>query len=101
MKRETLIKLINDNEDVVTLLYSIVSAAKCGHTKGDLMKLAIGEGQNADVSLPQSFVDDMAEWQVNPFSYVMDFTDDTFGKPVNLHERIWNQLMETIKKTEL
>ncbi len=102
-KKEILTKLINENKDVEDLLYSIVSLAKQdSYTKGDLMKLTLGEGQNIDASLPKEFIDDMSEWQVNPFSYVMDHTQRKyFGKPLNLHEKIWNQLMETIKKAEL
>lgn len=102
MKRETLIEFLDNNPEVTDILCEFASLAMQHNTsKGDIATFALSDTRSIDYSMPTGFYDDMAQWQVNPFPYVMDYRNQSFGKPLNLYEGVIEKLFDAFKNAEL
>lgn len=89
---------INEFLDVYTdeqnefLLSLIEMFSGNGIGKGQIMKLAYPPGTSGQVdsALPQEAVNQIQIMMpsFNPYSYVTDYTEKSFGEIVNLHEKL-------------
>lgn len=101
-KIDTLIELIENNENLHDILAKMMDiASRDSYSKGDLMDLALDNSSNIDPAMPLGFNDDMAEWNIRPFPYVMDYRGSKFGKPLNLYEGVIERLFEAFKSSGL
>ena len=97
MKKKIILKIIEDHPEIAVLFYELINVVNSCN-KNQFMEFSRGKETNFDVALPQAWFDQCQSLGVDPRDYVMDYSKDSLGKPVNIYKEIILKFQKEVER---